>query len=279
MSTAASNSVKASNSVPPSSTVHAGNGANPTATVNTPNPVTVIPSAERHFGDHGWLQSYWHFSFSDYHDPDNLNFGPLRVFNDDVVQPGGGFPMHPHRDMEIITYVVDGQLEHRDHLGNRGVVHPGEVQVMSAGKGILHAEYNASREKPVRLMQLWVLPRRRGGPPRWAQKQFTPEQRAGRLLPVVSASDDETAPPETLKIDQDVTIYVSRLEAGQRVEHRSPAPGRKAYLFVIDGAVTLDDVTKLAKGDQARVEFADPRLSLKADEDAEVILLDMTSGE
>ena len=266
MSTAASNSVNPTGTVTPTTTT-------------APNPVNVIPSADRHFRDHGWLQARWHFSFGDYHDPDNLNFGPLRVFNDDVVQPGGGFPMHPHRDMEIITYVVDGQLEHRDHLGNRGVVHPGEVQVMSAGKGILHAEYNASREHPVRLMQLWVLPRRRGGAPRWAQKQFTPAQRAGRLLPVVSASDEDTAPPETLKIDQDVTIYVSSLEAGQRVEHRSPAPGRKAYLFVIDGAVTLDDATKLAKGDQGRVELAVPRLTLKADEDAELILLDLTSGE
>ena len=255
------------------------NSVSPATAVTAPNPVNVIRSADRHFADHGWLQTYWHFSFADYHDPHNLNFGPLRVFNDDVVQPGGGFPMHPHRDMEIITYVVDGQLEHRDHLGNRGVVHPGEVQVMSAGKGIIHAEYNASREKPVRLMQLWVLPRRRGSPPRWAQKQFTPDQRAGRLLPVVAASDDEAAPTETLKIDQDVTIYVSRLKVGQRVEHRSPAAGRKAYLFVIDGAVTLDDHTKLEKGDQARVELASPRLTLKAEADAEVILLDLTSGE
>ena len=239
----------------------------------TTNPVKVIRSHERHFADHGWLQTYWHFSFSDYYDPDNLNFGPLRVFNDDVVQPGGGFPMHPHKDMEIITYVVDGELEHRDHLGNRGVVRPGEVQVMSAGKGILHAEYNASKEKPVRLMQLWVLPRSKGGPPRWGQKQFSRQQRAGKLLPVVSPNDAAAA--DTLTIDQDATVYVSSLRAGEAVEHVSSGAARKAYLFVIEGAVTLDEQTRLEKGDQARVELADPKLTLRAERDAELILLDL----
>jgi quercetin 2,3-dioxygenase len=235
--------------------------------------VKVIRSADRHFGDHGWLQTYWHFSFSDYYDPDNLGFGPLRVFNDDVVQPGGGFPMHPHRDMEIITYVTRGQLEHRDHLGNRGVVHPGEVQVMSAGKGIVHAEYNPSADEPVRLMQLWVLPRHKGLQPRWAQKQFSREQRAGKLLPVVTSVDD--ADPDTLKIDQDVTIYVSSLKADEQVTHRSGAPGRKAYLFVIEGAVTLDGDTTLDSGDQARIEQTGPGLTVKADRDADLILLDL----
>src|SRR3954466_3094761 len=156
-------------------------------TTGTGKKVKVIRSGERHFGDHGWLQTYWHFSFSDYYDPDNLGFGPLRVFNDDVVQPGGGFPMHPHRDMEIITYVTDGQLEHRDHLGNRGVIHPGEVQVMSAGKGIMHSEFNHSKEKAVHLLQLWVMPRTRGSKPRWEQKPFTPAERQGKLLAVVSS--------------------------------------------------------------------------------------------
>ncbi len=150
--------------------------------------IRITPSSERHFGDHGWLQANWHFSFGDYHDADNMNWSALRVFNDDIVQPGGGFPMHPHRDMEIVTYVVDGQLEHRDHLGNRGIVHPGEVQVMSAGKGITHAEYNASKHEPAKLMQLWIMPRNKGNQPRWEQKQFTPEQRQGKLLPVVGRS-------------------------------------------------------------------------------------------
>src|SRR5437764_12839089 len=121
--------------------------------------ISTIKSDQRYHADHGWLATNWHFSFGDYYDPENMNFGALRVFNDDVVQPGRGFDMHPHRDMEIITYVLSGQLEHKDSAGHRGVVHPGEVQVMSAGKGILHSEYNPSDEQAVRLLQLWVMPR------------------------------------------------------------------------------------------------------------------------
>ena len=229
--------------------------------------INVIPSAQRHHTDAGWLSTYWHFSFSDYYDPNNMNWGDLRVFNDDVIRGGGGFDMHPHRDMEIVTYVLSGQLEHQDHLGNRGVVHPGEVQVMSAGRGIVHAEYNASQTEPVHLMQLWVLPRHKGNPPRWEQRQFTPEQRQGKLLPVVSSGDL----PGTLTIDQDAGIYVSSLKAGQQVTHENR--GTRAYLFVIDGAVTLNG-KRLSKGDQARV--ADERtLEIRADENADLILLDL----
>jgi len=247
----------------------------PNATAN----VQVIRSDERYHADHGWLDTRWHFSFADYHDPENVHFGPLRVFNDDVVKGGGGFDMHPHRDMEIITYVISGQLEHRDHLGNRGVVHPGEVQVMSAGKGIVHAEFNASQTEPVRLLQLWVLPRHAGLKPRWEQKQFTPAERAGKLLAVVTpANADGTAAAggETLRIDQDATIYVSSVKAGQAVKHRTAAPGRKAYVFVIEGTVTLDGETKLDAGDQARVDLGgEQSLTLRAGEDSELILLDL----
>ena len=229
--------------------------------------ISVIPSADRYHADHGWLETNWHFSFGDYYDPKNMNWSELRVFNDDVIRGGGGFPMHPHRDMEIITYVVDGQLEHQDQLGNRGVVEPGEVQVMSAGRGIRHAEYNASDTKPVHLMQLWVLPRHEGNQPRWEQRKFSPQQRAGKLLPVVSSGDAEG----TLVIDQDATIYVSALKTGQKVTHE--ARGTHAYLFVIDGSITLNG-KQLAKGDQARV--ADEKtLEIAADSDAELILLDL----
>ncbi|MDB5172325.1 MAG: pirin-related protein [Phycisphaerales bacterium] len=230
--------------------------------------ISVIPSDQRHFGDMGWLQTRWHFSFGDYHDPQNMSWGALRVFNDDVVQPGGGFGMHPHRDMEIVTYVVEGELEHKDHLGNRGIVHPGEVQVMSAGKGIMHAEYNPSKEKPVHLMQLWILPRTRGSKPRWEQRRFSPDERGGRLLPVVSSGDVEG----TLAIDQDATIYVSRLSAGEQVAHES-GPGRHGYLFVISGAVTLNG-KMLAAGDQARL-LDERKLQIVGDENAELILLDL----
>ncbi len=230
--------------------------------------ISTIKSDQRHFEDAGWLQTRWHFSFSDYHDPENMNFGPLRVFNDDVVQPGQGFGMHPHRDMEIITYVLDGQLEHRDHLGNRGVIHPGEVQVMSAGKGIMHSEFNHSTEKPVHLLQLWVMPRTRGSTPRWEQKQFTPDQRRGKLLAVVSAGEI----PGTLSIDQDAVIYVSSLKRGQSVTH-AIGRGRRAYLFVIAGELSVNGTTHLA-GDQARITDTET-LELEASKDAELILLDL----
>src|SRR5712692_6803697 len=124
--------------------------------------IQVIPSGKRHHEDMGWLSTYWLFSFDTYYDPENMNWGPLRVFNDDVIQPGQGFGMHPHRDMEILTYVLDGSLEHRDNQGNRGVINAGEMQVMSAGTGIVHSEFNHSKTDPVHLFQFWILPRNKG---------------------------------------------------------------------------------------------------------------------
>ena len=230
--------------------------------------IQIIPSADRYHADHGWLDTRWHFSFSDYHDPKNMNWSALRVFNDDVIHGGGGFGLHPHRDMEIVTYVVDGQLEHQDHLGNRGIVHPGEVQVMSAGRGIMHAEYNASDKDDVHLLQLWILPRHQNNQPRWEQRQFTADQRHGKLLPVVSSGNV----PGTLAIDQDATIYVSSLKAGERVVHESK-PGRHAYLFVIRGGASLNGKS-LSEGDQARIAD-EQRLEIRADRDAELMLLDL----
>jgi hypothetical protein len=228
----------------------------------------LIKSEERHFADHGWLQTRWHFSFAEYYDPANVHWGALRVFNDDVIQPGQGFPMHGHRDMEIITCVLDGALEHQDSMGNRGVIHPGEVQVMSAGTGVKHSEYNHSKEEPLHLLQLWVLPRTKKLTPRWEQKQFTPAERAGKLLPVVSSGEV----PGTLAIDQDAAIYLSALKAGEEVTHRS-RPKRKAYLFVIAGGVNVNGET-LAAGDQARIAD-ETELRMRASADAEVILLDL----
>ena len=230
--------------------------------------ITVVKSADRHHADMGWLSTYWHFSFAEYHDPGNMGWGPLRVFNDDVIRPGQGFGEHPHRDMEIITYVLDGELEHRDDQGNRGIVHPGEVQVMSAGTGIVHAEFNASGVRPVHLLQLWVLPRNRGRVPRWDQRRYTPAARRGQLLPVVSSG----AMPDTLTIDQDVAIYVSALRSGQEIIHRAE-PGRKAYLFVVSGAVRVNG-ERLGPGDQGRIAD-ESELRLAADEDTELILLDL----
>ena len=230
--------------------------------------IQIIRSEERHHQNFGWLDTRWHFSFAEYNDPANEHWGALRVFNDDVVEAAQGFGMHPHRDMEIITIVLDGALEHQDSLKNRGVIHPGEVQVMSAGKGIVHSEFNHSKTAPLHLLQLWIFPRTRNLTPRWEQRVFDQKSREGRLLPVVSSGDI----PETLTIDQDATIYLSNLHAGQKVTHDSKV-GRLGYLFVIDGGVELSG-QKLTKGDQARLN--DQRhIEIQADEDAEFIFLDL----
>jgi quercetin 2,3-dioxygenase len=230
--------------------------------------ITVIPSSERYHADAGWLSTYWHFSFSDYYDPANLHWGALRVFNDDVIQGGGGFDLHPHRDMEIITYVLEGQLEHKDHLGNHGIIHPGEVQVMSAGRGIMHAEFNASKEIAAHLLQIWIMPAEKGVQPRWEQKQFTAAQREGKLLAVVSSGKIA----DTLRINQDAAVYVSKLNAGQQVE-LDTQPQRHPYLFVIDGNVTVNGLAA-SKGDQVRVTD-EKQIDIRAEKNAELILLDV----
>jgi redox-sensitive bicupin YhaK (pirin superfamily) len=214
----------------------------------------IIRARDRYHHETDWLSTYWHFSFDHYHDPRNVSFGPLRVFNDDTVQPGTGFPPHSHADMEIISYVIAGALEHRDNRGNRGVIRADEVQVMSAGTGITHAEYNASMTEPVHFLQMWILPRQRGRPPRWDQRSFAESKRAGRLVPVVSGGAGRSGDGE-LTIDQDATIYIGTLETGDVVLHGS-APGRRVYGFVIDGGVRVNGDT-LETGDQARIMGAD----------------------
>lgn len=229
--------------------------------------ITRIASADRYVGNFGWLTARWHFSFGDYYDPKNVHWSALRVFNDDVVQGGGGFDTHPHRDMEIVTYVIDGALKHGDNAGGQGVIHPGEVQVMSAGTGIFHSEHNASATQPVRLNQLWLLPKHKGNKPRYEQRQFSAEERAGKLLPVVSNG----SVPGTLAIDQDATIYVTELKAGQVVTHRNV--GTHAYVFAISGSASVNGV-KLDGGDQARVAD-EAELRIEASADAHVMLLDL----
>jgi hypothetical protein len=230
--------------------------------------IKIVKSDERHHVNFGWLDTRWHFLFDTYHDPSNLNWGALRVFNDDVIEPGQGFSKHPHRDMEIVTYVLSGELEHQDSTGNGGVIRPGEVQVMSAGTGILHSEYNHSKENPVHLLQLWILPRTRGLKPRWEQRRFASADRQGTLLPVVSSGKLSG----TLAIDQDAQIYVAALPAGGEVRHQS-RPHRKAYLFAIEGDLSVNDAL-LATGDQARLAD-EPKLSIRSARGSELILLDL----
>jgi redox-sensitive bicupin YhaK (pirin superfamily) len=170
--------------------------------------------------------------------------------------------------MEIITYVLEGELEHQDNLGNSGVIRPGDVQVMSAGKGITHAEFNHSKTEPVHFLQLWVIPRNRGGKPRWEQRQFSPQEREGRLRAVVSSGDVT----DTMHIDQDAVIYIGQLKAGQEIEQPLERD-RKGYLFLITGGMTIN-VKKLAPGDQARIE-EEENLRLKVDQASELIYLDL----
>ncbi len=235
--------------------------------------IQIIKSADRYHADHGWLSTWHHFSFNDYFDPNNVQFGPLRVFNEDIVQPASGFPPHPHRDMEIVTYVLDGELEHQDNQGNSGHILPGEVQVMSAGTGIVHAERNPSRETPLHLLQIWVVPRTRGLKPRWEQQRFEPAARRNALLPVVTPAGAPATGPSLLQIDQDATFFVSTLDEGKSLTHMS-AGGRRLYLFAISGALEVNE-TLIETGDQVRISD-EPALTLTARKDVtELILLDL----
>ena len=230
--------------------------------------IDIIKSSERYHFETDWLSTYWHFSFDHYYDPQNVSFGPLRVFNDDTIRPAGGFPLHSHREMEILTYVIEGQLEHQDSLGNRGVIGPGELQRMSAGTGIRHSEYNASKTGPVHLLQFWIEPAAHGLKPSWEQRRFSREERRGRLMLVASGKQQNGA----LHIHQDASVYAASLEKGETVAHTF-APGRQAYLFVISGGVTLNG-QPAAAGDQARLTD-EQKLSLTTDNSAELLLVDL----
>jgi redox-sensitive bicupin YhaK (pirin superfamily) len=228
--------------------------------------IAIQRSGERAFFDKGWLQTYHSFSFADYFDPANLSWGALRVFNDDVIAAGTGFPTHPHRDMEILTYVLDGELEHKDSMGNIGVVRRGGVQYLSAGTGIKHSEYNHSAEKPVRLVQMWVLPRAQGLEPRYGQVDYTQADRLDRWLPIASGEAGVTS---QIALWQDATAYVARVE--RKALSYTLRADRSAFLFVADGDIVLNG-EKLGAGDAARI--AGP-LELELAGRGEVVLWDV----
>jgi len=232
----------------------------------------IIKAKDRFQLESDWLSAYWLFSFDRYFDPNNMSFGPLRVFNHDTVEPRGGFPTHPHREMEIVTYVLEGALRHKDSTGGAGLIRSGEVQRMTAGTGVAHSEFNASETERVRLLQMWVLPERAGLTPSYEQKQFTTEQRVARLLPIASGQDA----PGAVKVHQDVTFYVSRLRKGDRVEHEL-RPGRRAFFYVIEGEVELNGEALFA-GDQARVTDS-TRLEITGSRASEIILIDLPEGQ
>jgi redox-sensitive bicupin YhaK (pirin superfamily) len=230
--------------------------------------ITVRQNQDRGHANHGWLDSWHTFSFADYHDPRHMGFSVLRVINEDRVLPGEGFPTHPHRDMEIITYVLDGALEHRDSLGTGSVIRPGEVQRMSAGTGIRHSEFNHSKSEPVHFLQIWILPQASGIAPGYEQKNFAPEELDGRLR-LVAAPDGRDG---AVTIHQDALLYATRLGGNDSVTH-ALVPGRRAYAQVARGKVTVNG-EQLSAGDGARIEN-ESAVKLTANGSAEVLLFDL----
>lgn len=230
--------------------------------------ITIRKSHERGHFEHGWLNTYHTFSFDQYHDPRHMGFRSLRVINEDVVQPGHGFPTHGHRDMEIITYILAGALEHRDSMGNGSIIRRGDAQRMSAGTGVRHSEANPSPETPVHLLQIWILPDEQNRPPEYEEKKFSDDEKRNRLRLIVSPDGDDGA----VKIHQDAKIYASVLAGGQEVVH-TLADGRSAWLQVATGSVTLNDVA-LMQGDAVAVS-EESKLRITANETAEVLLFDL----
>lgn len=232
--------------------------------------IQIIKEQEQYKGETDWLTTYHHFSFAEYYDPSKVNFGPLRVFNDDVIQPGTGFDFHQHQDMEIVTYVIDGELEHKDSLGNHGIIQPGEIQRMSAGTGVLHSEFNHSNEKPLRLLQIWLFSDTRGLKPSWEQKRYTKDDRKNKLLPVISPKTSNHK--DRLAISQNATFYISNLETGRDLSY-IPKSDRITYLFVIEGKIALNGKVLYTR-DIAQIENEEI-LKIQAQRDTELILIDL----
>ncbi|BDG09851.1 pirin family protein [Anaeromyxobacter paludicola] len=228
-----------------------------------------VPAEKRYGFKEGWLETRWHFSFDHYYDPANVRFGALRVFNDDRIAPDSGFDRHPHREMEIVTVMLAGTLEHRDSSGGSARLVAGDVQRMSAGTGIAHSERNPSKSEATHLLQIWVLPDTPGLRPGYEQRRFERAARRGRLERVVTRDPG----PGELKIHQDVDFYLGTLVPEVELEHRV-RPGRRQYLFVIEGAVALDG-TRLEEGDQGRITGAEALRLRALGKEAEVILIDL----
>jgi len=225
-------------------------------------------AAERGHVDHGWLDTRHTFSFADYHDPAHMGFRALRVINEDRVRPGAGFPTHGHRDMEILSYVLAGGLEHRDSTGTGSVIRPGDVQRMSAGTGIMHSEFNASATEPVHFLQVWILPERRGLAPSYEQKHFAAVDRRGRLRLIASRDGQDGS----VRIHQDARVHATLLEPGEAVTH-IVAPERHAWVQVARGGIELGPHA-LSAGDGAAVSD-EPALTVVAREPSEVLVFDL----
>ena len=231
--------------------------------------IEMIKADHRHFSDFGWLKTYWLFSFSNYFDSHNIQLGALRVFNDDVVEPGSGFPTHPHEEMEIITIVLEGEISHEDSMGNKTVIKAGDVQRMSAGTGLTHSEFNLA-EKPVHFYQIWIFPDVAGLAPTYDQKNYNPGNWDNCLFPVASGQDI----PGSVAFHTDATIYRCSLEPGREVIHHATV-GRRIFIYLTEGRISANNQKMTAK-DQARIDIDQP-LVLKADERSALILIDVAS--
>ena len=231
--------------------------------------IEIIKAEQRHFSDFGWLKTYWLFSFSNYFDPHNIQFGALRVFNDDVVEPGTGFPTHPHEEMEIVTIVLKGDMTHQDSMGNKTVIRAGDVQRMSAGTGLTHSEFNLS-DKPVHFYQIWIYPDESGLKPTYDQKKFEPVVWENKLCPVASGQGIS----DTVTFHTDATIYRCSLNAGRSVTHKDTF-GRRIFVYLTNGQISANEMALKSK-DQARIDIEEP-LTLYAEQDSELILIDVPS--
>lgn len=241
----------------------------PVATTTQTGTLSIRRAGDRGHANHGWLDSYHTFSFSNYYDPNHMGFRSLRVINEDVIDPKQGFGTHGHRDMEIVTYVLDGLLEHRDSIGNGSLIRPGDVQRMSAGTGILHSEFNASESEPVHLLQIWILPDRQNLSPSYEQRYFDPAEKQGTLRLVASPDGRDNS----VTIHQNALIFASLLAPGDRVVHDFASSDRGGWLQVARGTVSLNGI-ELAPGDAAAITNAD-RLEILAQSDAELLLFDL----
>jgi redox-sensitive bicupin YhaK (pirin superfamily) len=228
----------------------------------------VRRSGERGYADHGWLKSFHTFSFADYFDPQHVEFGPLRVINEDRVAPGAGFGTHGHRDMEILSYVLSGALAHRDSMGNGSTIRPGDVQRMSAGRGVQHSEFNASKSEPVHFLQIWIQPDRTGIAPGYEEKHFSPEERRGRLRLIASPDRADGS----LLIHQDARVYAGLLD-GAETAQLELAAGRQVYVHLARGALSASGIA-LAGGDALKLT-ATGELQLNDAHDAEVLVFDL----
>lgn len=230
--------------------------------------ITIRRAKERGHFNHGWLDTYHTFSFAEYHDPDFMGFRSLRVINEDVVAQGMGFPTHSHRDMEIITYVLEGEVEHKDSMGNSGVIRPGDVQRMSAGTGVTHSEFNPSKKNPLHLLQIWILPEKGGTAPGYEQKSFSSAQGSGKLTLVASP----TGEGGSVTIRQDARLWAAVLKAGTETPFKLNA-GRHAWLQVARGSLSLNG-QPLQASDGAAVSN-ETLLALKTQKDSEILLFDL----